>query len=81
MNRSRVLIWGVLATVGLQGCSSEPSLVSGNKRGGIIANATASNKAETFSLADNHCREYGETVQVTVVDLIGSRVKFLCIAR
>ena len=81
MNRTRVLIWGVLAAVGLQGCSTEPSLVSGNKRGGIILHATTSNKSATFTLADSHCRQYGEIAQVTVVDLIGNRVKFLCTAR
>jgi hypothetical protein len=65
--------------VGLQGCSSEPGLVSGNKRGGIISNANVSDQAAVRNLADNHCRQYGKVAQITVVDVIGSRVKFLCI--
>jgi hypothetical protein len=78
MNRSVVLIWGVFAAVGLQGCSSEPSLASGNKRGGIISDVNASNMKAASTLADNHCRQYGESAHITVVDPDGGRVKFLC---
>jgi len=79
MNRSAVLIWG--AALVLQGCSSEPSLVSGNKRGSIISSVNVGNKTAASTLADNHCRQYGEVAQITVVDLVGNRVKFLCIER
>jgi hypothetical protein len=66
MNRSVVLIWGVFAAVGLQGCSSEPNLVSDNKRGGIISDVNKSNMKAASTLADNHCRQYGEAAQVTL---------------
>ena len=79
MNRSAVLIWA--AVLVLQGCSSEPSLVSGNKRGGIISNVNVGNKTAASTLADSHCRQYGEVAQITVVDLVGNRVKFLCSER
>jgi hypothetical protein len=82
MNRSAVvLIWGVLSALGLQGCSFEPSLTSGNKRGGVISDVDESNKAAAFTLADSHCRQYGEIAQITDADVIGARVKFLCIER
>ena len=76
-----VLTWGVFAVLGLQGCSSEPSLTSGNKRGGIISNVNVYNKAAASAVADSHCRQYGEVAQITVVDLVGNRVKFLCSVR
>ena len=79
MKRSIVLTWGLFAAVGLQGCSSEPSLVSGNKRGGIISNVNVSDKSAVLSLADSHCSQYGEVARITIVDVHGSRVKFLCI--
>ena len=81
MKRSVVLIWGVFSALGLQGCSSEPNLTSGNKRGGIISDVNESNQTAAFTLADNHCRQYGETAQITGADVIGARVKFLCIER
>jgi hypothetical protein len=81
MNHSVVLTWGVVAVLGLQGCSSEPSLTSGNKRGGIISNVNVGNKAAASAVADSHCRQYGEVARITVVDLVGNRVKFLCSVR
>ena len=81
MNRALILTCCVIAAVALQGCSSEPSLVSGNKRGGIISNVNVSDKAAVNALADSHCRQYGEIARITVVDVHGSRVKFLCIER
>jgi len=60
MNRLVVATCGVLAGVALQGCSSDPSLVSGNRRGGIISNVNVSDKAAVLALADGHCRQYGE---------------------
>jgi hypothetical protein len=79
MNYSVVFTWVLGVALGLQGCSSDPSLVSGNKRGGIISNVNVYNKTAAFTLADSHCRQYGEVARVTVVDVIGNRVKFLCI--
>jgi hypothetical protein len=81
MNRSVVLIWGLFSALGLQACSFEPSLISGNKRGGTISNVDESNKAAAQTLADGHCRQYGEIAQITDADVIGARVKFLCIER
>lgn len=79
MNRSAVLIWA--AALVLQGCSSEPSLLSGNKRGGIIVGANTSNQPAAANLASGHCRQYGEVARITVVDVQGNRVKFLCTER
>jgi hypothetical protein len=81
MNRSVLLTCVVITAVGLQGCSSEPSLVSGNKRGGIISNVNVSSTETVRALADSHCRQYGEIARITVVDVHGSRVKFLCSER
>jgi hypothetical protein len=81
MNRSVALIWGLFSALNLQGCSSEPSLVSGDKRGGIISDVNEGNKTEALALADSHCRQYGEVAQITDADVIGARVKFLCIER
>lgn len=79
MNRSIVLTCAMIAAVGLQGCSSDPSLASGNKRGGIISNVNVSDKAAVIALADSHCRQYGEVARITIVDVHRSRVKFLCV--
>jgi hypothetical protein len=81
MNRSVVLIWGVFSALGFQGCSSEPSLISGNKRGGIISDVNESNKTAALTIANSHCGQYGEIAQITDADVIGARVKFLCIER
>ena len=78
MNRSVVLTWSMLAAIGLQGCSSDPILASGNKRGGIIVGANTHNQAAAANLASSHCRQYGEVARITVVDVQGNRVKFLC---
>ncbi len=78
MNGSGVLPCIILAAMALQGCASDPTLVSGNKRGGIISNADQGNGAAAATIAANHCRQYGEAARITVVDVIGRRVKFLC---
>ena len=81
MNSSLFLTCCVIAAVAFQGCSSDPSLVSGNKRGGIISNVNASSTVAVNALADSHCRQYGEIARITVVDVHRSRVKFLCSER
>ena len=69
----------VIAISTLIGCASNP--VSGNEAGGIVMHGGI-NPANAFTLAQNHCQEFGKSARITNVthqDYSGDPVLFECV--
>lgn len=66
------------AILGLSACA--PSLQGGNEAGGIFSQVTNFNRAEAFTAAEAHCKQFGKAARISGTDALYNTMTFDCVA-
>lgn len=74
MRRLTVLVICLL----LAGCLS-PKLEAGNEAGGIVGGVGDANTAQSFSVADAHCKGFGKAARVSNKNTWNNTITFDCV--
>lgn len=67
----------LLMLLALAACT--PSLTGANERGGMISYVNGYNRADSFALADEHCRKFGRAAKVSETNALNSTIAFDCV--